>query len=82
MTLPADHFTDASVNQAILLRKGAGGIKHLTAKDLWVQETVRNMGIRVHRVGREEMAAHILASLGRVHEIGHLLQELSATRSP
>ena len=32
---------DASACRAIMLRRGCGGLKHITVKSLWVQEAVR-----------------------------------------
>ena len=36
-------YTDANVGQSILLRKGAGGIKHLSPKDVRAQEIVKQV---------------------------------------
>ena len=35
------HRVDASACRAIMLRRGCGGLKHITVKSLWVQEAVR-----------------------------------------
>ena len=40
-----------------MLRRGCGGLKHITVKSLWVQEAVRV----IERISRDEMRAHILA---------------------
>ena len=37
---PIVHEVDASACKSILLRKGAGGLKHIEVKQLWVQEAV------------------------------------------
>ena len=58
----AELQTDASANRAILLRRGSGSLKHLEAKDLWGQELVRTYKVRVSRVDRSAMSAHVLAS--------------------
>ena len=34
------HRVDASACRAIMLRRGCGGLKHITVKSLWVQEAV------------------------------------------
>ena len=35
------HCTDASAAQGIIKRRGAGAIKHLTVRQLWIQEAMR-----------------------------------------
>ena len=44
------HRVDASACRAIMLRRGCGGLKHITVKSLWVQEVVREYSIAVERV--------------------------------
>jgi hypothetical protein len=56
------HEVDASACRGILLRKGAGGLKHLSVKDLWVQDAIREHGIIVHKIPREFNSADALAS--------------------
>ena len=55
------HRVDASVCRAIMLRRGCGGLKHITVKSLWVQETLR-------RVPRDVMRAHVFASPSSAEE--------------
>lgn len=52
--------TDASAARGIVLRRGAGRIKHLTAKQLWVQESIRTHGILVEKIPRESNIADLL----------------------
>ena len=47
---------------SIMSRRGAGGIKHLQVKDLWVQEAVRQYNINVVKIPREQNVADALAS--------------------
>ena len=56
------HEVDASACCGILLRKGAGGLKHLSVKDLWVQDAIREHGIIAHKIPREFNSADALAS--------------------
>ena len=37
------HLLDASATKGILMRTGAGKIKHLTVRQLWVQEAVEEI---------------------------------------
>ena len=44
----------------MLLRHGAGKVKHLSVKQLWSQEVVRYFDIQVKKVARENNPADIL----------------------
>ena len=46
------HRVDASASRAIMLRRGCGGLKHITAKSLWVQDALRENSIEVDRVSQ------------------------------
>ena len=52
--------TDASACKGMLLRHGAGKVKHLSVKQLWSQEVVNFYGIEVSRVARACNAADLL----------------------
>jgi hypothetical protein len=52
--------TDASACKGILLRQGAGRIKHLGVKCLWTQSAVEAFGVSVVKVGREINVADVL----------------------
>ena len=56
------HYVDATVCKSILLREGAGSIKHLETKYLWVQDAIQRENINVRKVPREENPADALAS--------------------
>ena len=43
---------DASVAKGTLTRRGSGKIKHLTTKQLWVQESIRTYGVKVEKISR------------------------------
>ena len=55
------HQVDSAACKSIICRKGAGSIKHLSTKDLWIQEAVRRYGIVEEKVPREQNAADALA---------------------
>ena len=42
--------------------RGPGGIKHLDAKQLWVQKAITEKSIRALKINREENPADTLAS--------------------
>ena len=74
------HRVDASACRAIMLRRGCGGLKHITVKSLWVQDAVREHSIEIERISRGEMHAHILASPSSAAELRKHLTELNAKR--
>ena len=45
-------YTDASACKGMLLRHGAGKVKHLSVKQLWSQEVVSYFGVEVSKVAR------------------------------
>ena len=51
---------DSSACKGMVLRHGAGKVKHLTTKQLWVQGAVRAYGVEVLKVPRERNAADVL----------------------
>ena len=74
------HRVDASAGRAIMLRRGCGGLKHITVKSLWVQEAVRENAIETVRISRDEMHAHILASPCSADELTKHLTKLNGFR--
>ena len=75
------HRVDASACRAIMLRRGCGGLKHVTVKSLWVQEAVRDYSITIGKVSRDAMHAHIFASPSGADELTEHLTELNGFRS-
>ena len=59
------HLTDASANQGILKRKGAGSLKHLSVKQLWCQDIFRRPGASCQKVARafNPIGRNVLRSL-------------------
>jgi hypothetical protein len=52
--------TDASVCKSILLRHGAGKIKHLTTKQLWVQGAIEAYNFQVTKIPRAVNSADLM----------------------
>jgi len=46
-------LTDSSAAKGITGRIGCGKVKHLEARQLWIQEAVRRKVIEVKKVGRD-----------------------------
>ena len=53
-------LTDSSAANGIVHRTGCGKVKHLAAKQLWVQEHVESKVIKVSKVGRESNPSDVL----------------------
>ena len=74
------HRVDASACRAIMLRRGCGGLEHVTVESLWVQEAVRECSIAFERVPRDVTHAHVLASPSSAEELRKHLTELNVYR--
>ena len=55
--------TDASACKGMLLRRGAGRVKHFCTKQLWVQGAIENHGIKIMKIPREYNFADLLTHL-------------------
>ena len=62
--------TDASACKGMLLRHGAGKVKHLSVKQLWSQECVRAYNVTIQRVPREQNPSDVLT-----HSVSHPTME-------
>ena len=52
--------TDASAAKGVLMRNGCGKLKHLSAKQLWVQEHVERREIEIEKIPRSSNYADVL----------------------
>ena len=57
--------TDASACRGIILRHGAGPVKHLRILQLWVREAVVDNKIDVQKMRRDDNLANFLCSPGK-----------------
>ena len=71
------HYVDASACKGILLRRGAGALKHLEVRDLWGQSMVKQYGIVVNKIPRSENPADVLASACAPVDFEHHLAQLA-----
>ena len=53
-------YTDASACKGMLLRHGVGRVKHLSVKQLWVQEAIKCFDVDVKKAPRAENPADLL----------------------
>ena len=56
---------DAGACRGILMRQGAGALKHLGVRQLWVQEAIVDYKVRVDKIGRDSNLADFLCSPGK-----------------
>ena len=57
------HKIDAAACRGMLLRRGAGAIKHLEVRDMWGQEIIRRLGVILKRIPRKENVSDMMASI-------------------
>ena len=63
---PMDHVTDASACRGILMRRGSAGVKHLTVRELWVQELMTQPLTTCTKIARADNPADMLCSVPSV----------------
>ena len=73
------HAIDASAAKGIILRQGVGPVKYLSVRQLWIQEAVKDDGIQVYKIDREENTADFMCSPGKESELEERLAELAAS---
>ena len=75
------HGLDASACKGVLLRQGAGPLKHLDIRQLWVQEVIRDYSITVVKISRAENLADFLCSPRNECELAKRITEFGFTHS-
>ena len=73
-------YTDASAARGMILRKGAGKIKHLTTKQVWVQAAVKEYNIDSLRLPRDENVADMFTHCTTQKAFEGHLQRLNIQR--
>ena len=58
--LPLDMYTDPSAARGIIQREGAGRVKHLDFKTLWMQEREINGDLAIHQLPRADNFSDLL----------------------
>ena len=76
-----EHVVDSSACRSIILRKGAGDMKHLEARDLWCRDFVRRNRVKVTRVDRQFNASDALASPCSPSDLSKHLTRLGVRRT-
>ena len=70
---------DSSACKGMILRTGAGRVKHLSTKQLWVQAAVETQGIAIHKISRSENFADMLTHCLPERESQSQLQQMHFT---
>ena len=74
--LPATVHVDSSACKGMILRAGAGKVKHLSTKQLWIQSATETHGIEVRKIPRSEncadMLTHVLPSKHAIAQLGKM----------
>ena len=65
------HYVDSTACKSIMMRRGAGAVKHLSTKALWSQEIVRSYKVEVRKVPRAENPADSLCSFSNEKVLKH-----------
>ena len=73
------HVLDSSAAFGIVKRKGAGGIKHLSVRELWIQETYRQVGNEIQKIPRAQNVADAMCSVSTEADRARHLSTMSVT---
>ena len=65
-------LTDSNAAKGIVHRLGCGKVKHLEARQLWIQEIVKMKTISVIKVGREQNLSDALTDSAKITERIHI----------
>ena len=77
-----EHLGDASAAYGILLRSGAGSLKHLEVKQLWVQEVARRADVSTIKIPREFNLADAMSSAQTVENLRIQLDRMGYHQPP
>ena len=73
------HGIDAPAAKGIMLRHGAGTLKHLDIRQLWVQAAISDYRITITKINRESNLADFLCSPGSESDLRRRLSEFQCT---
>ena len=69
------HSVDASACNGIMIRQGAGNVKHLSTRQLWIEDILRKLKIIVKKISRDDIMADLLARRCNSKDLSaHLIQ--------
>ena len=78
--LMIEHNIDATACKGVLLRHGAGQLKHIETKSLWVQERIQQLGVKVRKISRKRNPSDMLASASDARTMSEFLRMMGGRR--
>ena len=74
-----DMHLDAKATIGMLMRRGAGGMKHIETNNFWLQNVVANKIVVLHKVHTDDNVADILTKYLSGDKLSHLLKLMRIT---
>ena len=68
--------TDSVAAKGMLNRVGSGAVKHMSVKQMWGQQLVRQHQVRVYKVARDDNVSYVLASTASLNKARELLERV------
>ena len=73
--------TDSSAAKSMVMRKGAGRVRHIEVRELWVQDRVANGELQIFKVKGEFNAADGLTKHVERHKMDRYMEACGFVRS-
>jgi hypothetical protein len=74
-----DMHLDAKATIGMLMRRGAGGMKHIETNNFWLQNVIANKIVVLHKVHTDDNMADILTKYLSGDKLSHLLKLMRIT---
>jgi len=74
-----DMHLDAKATIGMLMRRGAGGMKHIETNNFWLQNVIANKIVVLHKVHTDDNMADILTKYLSGDKLSHLLNLMRIT---
>ena len=71
---------DAKATIGMLMRRGAGGMKHVETNNFWLQKVIASKIVNLHKVPTEDNVADILTKFLTSDQLLHLSNLMRITR--
>ena len=68
--------TDSVAAKGNLNRVGSGAVKHMSVKQMWGQQLVRQHQVRVYKIARDDNVSYVLASTASLNKSRELLERV------
>jgi hypothetical protein len=74
-----DMHLDAKATIGMLMRRGAGGMKHIETNNFWLQNVIASKIVVLHKVHTDDNVADILTKYLSGDKLSHLLKSMGIT---